>query len=206
MTFGEKIVSLRKQKGLSQDQLAELLGVSRQSVSKWERDEAFADTEKVLALSRIFGVSCDYLLKGEEAAPTPPAGGSALLHRMWHWCALHWYWAGLVLALWGVLNLVQLGLGYLTMRSVLELPGTISGWESTGGSQGAENWFGDWNADLPWGESEGGAGSDLSSAMLGRVMLVGALSGLAKIALGLFLFFWGRKRVRAKQTQETMPL
>ena len=62
MTFGEKIVFLRKSKGMSQDQLAELLGVTRQSVSKWERDEVVADTDRILALSKLFGVSCDYLL------------------------------------------------------------------------------------------------------------------------------------------------
>ena len=52
MTFGEKIVFLRKSKGMSQDQLAELLGVTRQSVSKWERDEVVADTDRSLALSK----------------------------------------------------------------------------------------------------------------------------------------------------------
>ena len=57
MTFGEKIVFLRKSKGMSQDQLAELLGVTRQSVSKWERDEVVADTDRILALSKLFGVS-----------------------------------------------------------------------------------------------------------------------------------------------------
>ncbi len=73
MTFGEKVQKLRTGRGLSQDQLAELLEVSRQSVSKWERDEAMPDTDKIIALSRIFGVTTDGLLTGEELpAPVEP--------------------------------------------------------------------------------------------------------------------------------------
>ena len=73
MTFGEKVQKLRTGRGLSQDQLAELLEVSRKSVSKWERDEAMPDTDKIIALSRIFGVTTDGLLTGEELpAPVEP--------------------------------------------------------------------------------------------------------------------------------------
>jgi len=56
---------LRKEKGLSQEQLAELLCVSRQSISKWEADIAIPETEKLLILSRLFNVSIDVLLKDE---------------------------------------------------------------------------------------------------------------------------------------------
>ncbi len=78
MTFGEKVFKLRTGRGLSQDRLAELLEVSRQSVSKWERDEAMPDTDKIVGLSRIFGVTTDGLLTGEElpipAEPETPHG------------------------------------------------------------------------------------------------------------------------------------
>ncbi len=67
MTVAEKILKLRKEKGLSQESFAEQLGVSRQSVSKWESGTAVPDTEKILAMSELFGVSTDYLLKNEEA-------------------------------------------------------------------------------------------------------------------------------------------
>ena len=67
MTVADKILKLRKEKGLSQEAFAEQLGVSRQSVSKWESGTAVPDTEKILAMSEIFGVSTDYLLKNEEA-------------------------------------------------------------------------------------------------------------------------------------------
>lgn len=65
MKLGEKLQQLRKKSGLSQEQLAAQLTVSRQAVSKWELDETMPDTENVIQLSRIFGVSCDYLLRDE---------------------------------------------------------------------------------------------------------------------------------------------
>ena len=65
MKLGEKLQQLRKQSGLSQEQLAARLTVSRQAVSKWELDDAMPDTENVIQLSRLFGVSCDYLLRDE---------------------------------------------------------------------------------------------------------------------------------------------
>ncbi|MDE7247584.1 MAG: helix-turn-helix domain-containing protein, partial [Lachnospiraceae bacterium] len=63
MTLGEKIYKLRTQQGLSQEALGEKLGVSRQSVSKWETDQSIPELDKIVALSEIFGVSTDYLLK-----------------------------------------------------------------------------------------------------------------------------------------------
>ena len=69
MKFGEKLQKLRKQGGLSQEQLAAQLTVSRQAVSKWELDDTMPDTENVVQLSRLFGVSCDYLLRDEIDEP-----------------------------------------------------------------------------------------------------------------------------------------
>ncbi|MCD8254814.1 MAG: helix-turn-helix domain-containing protein [Oscillospiraceae bacterium] len=65
MTFGNKILKLRKEKGLSQDALAELLGVSRQAISKWELGEAMPDISNVIHLSQFFHVSLDFLLNDE---------------------------------------------------------------------------------------------------------------------------------------------
>ena len=73
MTFGEKLQKLRARQGLSQDALAELLDVSRQAVSKWERDEAMPEAEKLVRISRQFGVSTDYLLLEEQEDPGIPA-------------------------------------------------------------------------------------------------------------------------------------
>ena len=66
MTTADKILKLRKEQGLSQEAFSEKLGVSRQSVSKWESGVSVPDTEKILAISELFGVSTDYLLKDAE--------------------------------------------------------------------------------------------------------------------------------------------
>lgn len=63
MTLGEKIYQLRTEQGLSQEALGEKLGISRQSVSKWETDQSIPELDKIVAVSEIFGVSTDYLLK-----------------------------------------------------------------------------------------------------------------------------------------------
>ncbi|MBE6730752.1 MAG: helix-turn-helix domain-containing protein [Ruminococcaceae bacterium] len=62
MTTGEKLAMLRKKKGITQEELSEILGVSRQSVSRWEMDVSFPETEKLIKLSRLFDCSIDFLL------------------------------------------------------------------------------------------------------------------------------------------------
>ena len=63
MTLGEKIAKQRKELNYTQEQLADILGVSRQSISKWESDIAYPETEKLIELGKIFDCSMDYLLK-----------------------------------------------------------------------------------------------------------------------------------------------
>ena len=65
MTFGEKIQKLRKEAGLSQEELSYQLDVSRQSISKWECDNGYPETEKIVCMSKIFNVTLDYLLNEE---------------------------------------------------------------------------------------------------------------------------------------------
>ena len=65
MIFADKLISLRKKAGWSQEELAERLSVTRQSVSKWEGAQSFPDIGKIVQLSQLFGVSTDYLLKDE---------------------------------------------------------------------------------------------------------------------------------------------
>ena len=67
MILADKITALRKKAGWSQEELAEKLNVTRQSVSKWEGAQSIPDLEKILQLAQIFGVSTDYLLKDELA-------------------------------------------------------------------------------------------------------------------------------------------
>ena len=69
MTTGEKIAALRRKKGITQEELSEILTVSRQSVSRWEQDAAFPETEKLIRLSRLLSCSIDYLLNNEPERP-----------------------------------------------------------------------------------------------------------------------------------------
>ncbi len=81
MSFGENLQSARRRKGLSQEDLAGQLEVSRQAVSRWEMDEGYPETEKLIALSKTLDISLDSLLlgKAEEPPTAPPtsAGGNS---------------------------------------------------------------------------------------------------------------------------------
>lgn len=66
MNFSEKLVTLRKANNLTQEELAEKLDVSRQSISKWESGQVTPELEKIVAISAVFHVTTDYLLKSSE--------------------------------------------------------------------------------------------------------------------------------------------
>ena len=93
MIFADKLIALRKKEGWSQEELAQQLNVSRQSVSKWEGAQSVPDLDKIVQLSRIFGVSTDYSLKDEleeqEPAPglsvEPPRRCAGPPRRDWRW-------------------------------------------------------------------------------------------------------------------------
>ena len=72
MEFNNRLYQLRKQKGFSQEELANRLNVSRQTVSKWEVGDSTPDMEKLVAISDLFDVSLDMLIMGKEA-PAPEA-------------------------------------------------------------------------------------------------------------------------------------
>lgn len=67
MSFAEKLKTIRKQAGMSQEKLAEKLGVSRQAVTKWESDTGIPDLENIMAISALFDISIDELLGREKA-------------------------------------------------------------------------------------------------------------------------------------------
>ena len=133
MTFGEKLQSLRQRAGMSQDQLAERLEVSRQAVSRWERDETMPETDKVVALADIFGVTTDYLLRPqpEQAKPEekqPPRERQDWVERVLAFAKRKWYLLGWLLIVWGVLDLVQLAIFYLAYRGLLGGFTGLLGW------------------------------------------------------------------------------
>ena len=69
MNISDRIQSLRKARGITQEQLADAVGVSRQAVSKWEAEQSVPDLERVVAMAEYFDVTTDYLLRGIEPAP-----------------------------------------------------------------------------------------------------------------------------------------
>ena len=79
MSFGENLQTIRKEKHLSQEALAEMLGVSRQAVSKWELGEGYPEVDKLILLSQKLNISLDSLLgnKVYENAADPEQGGSS---------------------------------------------------------------------------------------------------------------------------------
>ena len=79
MNIADRIQHLRKARGLSQEELADAVGVSRQAVSKWESEQSTPDIDKVVALSDYFETTTDYLLKGIEPAPRQGRALSAMV-------------------------------------------------------------------------------------------------------------------------------
>lgn len=69
MTLGQKLKEIRKRFGLSQEQLAEIMNVSRQAITKWENDTGMPDTSNLQELSKVFGITIDYLLNNDNSLP-----------------------------------------------------------------------------------------------------------------------------------------
>ena len=133
MTFGERLQALRQRAGMSQDQLAERLGVSRQAVSRWERDETMPETDKVIALADLFGVTTDYLLRpqpesSETETKKPPREKTDWLERFLAFAKRRWYLLGWVLIAWGALDLIQLLLFFLAYRGMIGGLSGLVGW------------------------------------------------------------------------------
>ena len=69
MTLGQKLKEIRKRVGLSQEQLAEVMNVSRQAITKWENDGGLPDVSNLQELSKVFGITVDYLLNDDNGLP-----------------------------------------------------------------------------------------------------------------------------------------
>ncbi len=109
MAVSEKLYKLRKKSGLSQEQLAERLGVSRQAISKWEQGSAVPESEKLIAISEYFGVSLDYLLKdGEADVPAESEKEAAPASKTgWALGLIACLGGVLCLIVWGILSIVN---------------------------------------------------------------------------------------------------
>ena len=100
--LSEKLYQLRKKSGLSQEQLAEQLNVSRQAISKWESGSAFPESEKLIIISNYFGVSVDYLLKDEVEDDAKTANSEAGKNPKMV--------AGLIICITGIVSMILWGL------------------------------------------------------------------------------------------------
>lgn len=111
MTLGEKLQTLRRSRGLSQEQLAEILEVSRQAVSKWENGESAPDLDRLRAICTYFGVTTDYLIwdepedapRGAEEARSREAQKKPLRETVRE----HSEWAGYAAAILGAAMLLR---------------------------------------------------------------------------------------------------
>ena len=177
----------RRALGLSQEQLAEKLGVSRQAVSKWETGESLPDTDKLLSLASALEMTADELLglTGEgESASAPPSRRERA-----GWLALHWYWLGLLPMAAGLLaGLARLADGLMLYRT-LSLYAPIF---ALYGGQGDH---------LVGNVIPEGCVSDQGEIVFTLVYLrlaQGAALLLAGAALGAALFLLGRRHVGRK--------
>ncbi len=129
MEFRERLNQLRRQKGLSQEQLAEMVGVTRQAVQKWESGASRPDMDNLSILARYFGVTLDYLITGEETAQTPPC--QTVVNNYYH----RWrYEYKSERTLWG-LPLVHIHLqdnGFVRAKGIIAIGNVATGLVSIG--------------------------------------------------------------------------
>ena len=105
MSLSEKLYALRKSKGLSQEELAEALGVSRQAISKWENGSAIPESDKLIAIATYFAVSLDELIGREECIGQPAPDAISKSQRPFYLVGALFCLLGVVLLIvWGILQ------------------------------------------------------------------------------------------------------
>ena len=107
MNLGEKIYKLRKERNLSQEALAEFVGTTRQAISKWENNQGYPETEKLLLLSNVFEVSIDFLLKDEKTESSADEKGCWLYRQREKDLQIFWCRIRLVCFSWNTLHRVS---------------------------------------------------------------------------------------------------
>lgn len=124
MALSEKLYKLRKKGGLSQEQLAEQLGVSRQAISKWESGKAIPESDTLISISKYFNVTLDYLMKEDD--PVAEAVVSAEENRTKTNGGREKRIFGIVICLFGVVCLIVWGIVSIVLPSASDRIGTSS--------------------------------------------------------------------------------
>lgn len=181
MHLSEKIQLLRKQQGLSQEALADQLGVSRQAVSRWETGSALPDAGNLLQLSRLFGVTADSLLS-DDCDPTPPASAHP---GVWSGEKKRRL-AGVCLAGAGLLGNFVI---YLLSRAIAVMVPRVS-YDAAG-----QKWY-------HWSSEQTGHSLKYFIAEYDLELLVSLLCLL--MAAGLILFFWQPLKAGGGQLHRTI--
>lgn len=131
MNMADRIQYLRKTNGISQEELADKVGVSRQAVSKWESEQSLPDLEKIITMSDYFGVTTDYILKGIEPVTDKEQKSSELTSKILYIASTTFVAIGLFSAfagwhetqimdtIWGSMIIQVVGIaGYFIGRSI----------------------------------------------------------------------------------------
>lgn len=131
MNMADRIQYLRKGKGISQEELADKVGVSRQAVSKWESEQSTPDIEKIIIMSDFFGVTTDYILKGIEPAADNEQKGKETTSKILYilstafvavglFCAFGgWYAEQTMETVWGSMIIQAVGIAGYFIATIL---------------------------------------------------------------------------------------
>lgn len=185
MTLNEKILYCRKKAGLSQLDLADLLGVSRQSVSKWETGEANPEVTKIPQLAEAFGVSADWLLSEEEPEDqVPPASQQNVQPAYPEWVEHLPAKMGTLVRKYGWLFGIRIAVGGLMLSGIGILARVLFHKMIFGFSSGMGNLMGDFNSSA-WG---------IFSLFTGVIIAVGVVLILVGALLAIALKIWGKKK------------
>ena len=210
MTLGEKIQELRRKNAMSQDVLAEKLEISRQAVSKWERDEAIPETDKIIRIAQLFRVSTDYLLmqeseqstvREEATYQTRAQQNQTVSHtintqRLERFIRRHGYKGGFVLAGIGmVMDLIALLFRGIWRSSVSNMMGSFdSSVDSMFGNSGIPG-FGMGDGMLE-GFQQGTQQMGNAASSWGDIFLILMIPGTIMILLGSYIIYKGKKIAR----------
>ena len=131
MEFSHRLYQLRRARGLSQEELAHTVGVSRQAVQKWEAGASAPDLDNLSALADYFGVTLDYLVRGAEAGPQAAPAERTVIHN--YYTPYHYEYRSKCTLLGLPLVHIHLGYGLRRARGIIAIGNVATGLVAIGG-------------------------------------------------------------------------